>query len=91
MHIATLSSQRQITLPKALLDSFSLSGKDRFLVRRKENTIVLEPVGADLAELAGCLKPLIHPSKLHVSYEEAKQSAIDQMIKEKTHDHVVSD
>lgn len=83
MHIATISSQRQITLPKALLDAMSLSSKDRVIVSQTSKGILLQPVNTDIAALAGSLKQYVQPSKLGVPFEEVRRIAIEHMVQER--------
>lgn len=89
MHIATISSQRQITLPKSMLESIGAKVGDKLWIKISNGSIVAEKE-RDISELAGCLRPYIHPSKLGVPYEEAKRVAIEQMIREKAGKNVSS-
>jgi len=86
MHIATISSQRQITLPKAMLDQLSLSVKDRVKITVDNNQLVVEPANMKIANLAGCLTHLIPSSKRDVSYQVAKEKALEIMVKKWVND-----
>lgn len=54
MHIATISSQRQITLPKALLDEIGTKAGERLELKLKNQQIYLQKA-PDISELSGCL------------------------------------
>lgn len=82
MHIATISSQRQITIPKALLDQLSLSAKDKVKIEVDNDQLMIKKT-VSLMDLSGCLRKYIHPSKLGVSFEHAKKVAIANMLKQK--------
>ena len=82
MHIATISSQRQITLPKKLLDQLGLSVKDKVKVEVDNKKLIIEPISMKVSDLAGSLTQLIAPAKRGVPVERAKQIALDEMAKE---------
>lgn len=52
MYLTTISSQRQITLPKALLDQANMSTSDRVVLTIGGKGIQLEPV-KDVLDFAG--------------------------------------
>lgn len=82
MHIATISSQRQITIPKALLDQLSLSAKDKVKISVDNDQLVMKKT-TNIMSLSGSLRKYIHSSKLGVSYEFAKKVALANMLKKK--------
>jgi AbrB family looped-hinge helix DNA binding protein len=82
MHIATISSQRQITIPKALLDQLSLSAKDKVKISVDNEQLVLEPVNMNISRFAGCLTRYISPAKRKVPIDKAIEKAIDQVVRE---------
>lgn len=58
MTVATLTSQGQLTLPKAIRDLLGLKPGDRVAFRvREDHTVVVEPETLDLRSLRGALKP----------------------------------
>lgn len=58
MAAATLTSQGQLTLPKAIRDLLGLKPGDRVSFRVQEDqTVVVEPETVDLRSLRGALKP----------------------------------
>jgi len=76
MHIATISSKRQITLPKHLLESLGLEPKKKVLIERDKGTLRLRPVRKSVVEeTAGSLKKYVHPSLLGKSVEEIDREA----------------
>ena len=82
MHIATISSQRQITIPKALLEQLSLSAKDKVKISIDNDQLVIEKT-ANIMNLSGILRKYIQPSKLGVSYESAKKIAMTKALRRK--------
>ena len=57
MAAATLTSQGQLTLPKAIRDLLGLKPGDRVAFRVQEDqTVVVEPEVGDVRELRGALK-----------------------------------
>lgn len=80
MNIATISSQRQITLPRRLLLELKLQPKQKVLIERHKKGVLVRPLKTSIAqELAGSLTKYIHPSKLGVSFD---------VIMEETHKKV---
>lgn len=53
--IVTLTSKRQITLPKVLLDLLGVGSSAKFIARSHDGQITLEPVRHSLAQLQGSL------------------------------------
>jgi len=82
MHIATISSQRQITLPKAYLTELTLSIKDKVKISINDQKLILEPVLSSTADLAGSLLAYIPKSKIGTSYVVAKKVAIKNIIQD---------
>lgn len=73
MNLVTLSSQNQITIPAVYLREFGLGAGGKFLVDKKENKLVFEPVkGSIVDELAGSLTKFVPKSKLGKSWKEIK-------------------
>jgi antitoxin PrlF len=57
MATATITSQGQLTLPKAIRDLLNLKPGDRVSFRvREDQTVVVEPETVDLRSLRGALK-----------------------------------
>lgn len=88
MHIATLSSKRQITIPKRFLDELRLKPKSKFILEleKGENRLSLKPIKKSIAEeLAGSLTKFVDPSKLGVPFskirEEAQRLAAEELVK----------
>lgn len=70
MNIATISSQRQITLPKRLLLELKLKPKQKVLIERHKKGVLVRPVRTSVTqELAGSLTKYIHPSKLGIPFD----------------------
>jgi antitoxin PrlF len=66
MVMATLTSKRQITLPKQICDHFKLHAGDRVEFLMSKTGVSMTPVTVDVSELKGCLPK---PKKL-VSLEQ---------------------
>lgn len=73
MHIATISSKRQITLPKSLLEELGLGANKKVLVTKEKNALKIKPVKKSVTEeLSGSLTKFVHPSKLGVPWKKIK-------------------
>ncbi len=53
--IVTMTSQGQLTIPKSFRDAFGLRGSTKMAIRKKGNTIIVEP-RTDFWALKGSLK-----------------------------------
>ncbi len=82
MHLATISSQRQITLPKLLLDQLSLDIKDRVKISAFQDKILIEPDLIKVSDLAGSLGQKISPIKKNVPFARAKAIALKKIAQE---------
>lgn len=79
MHIATISSQRQITLPQRMLALLKVDAMDKLLIRVKAGKLVAEPMKSSLvAETSGSLLHLVPPEKRGKSLKE-----IDEYVRKK--------
>lgn len=82
MHIATISSKRQITLPKRLLDELGLEANRKVLVTKERGALNIKPMKKNIVdELGGSLRKYVHPSLLGKSFEEIKKEADDLYTK----------
>lgn len=79
MHIATISSQRQITLPKVLLDQMSLDLKDRVQIVFADGNLVIKPEKIKAADLIGSLGSKISASKMSIPFQLAKAAALKKI------------
>lgn len=77
MHIATISSQRQITLPKALLKHLGASTGDRLLIDQTKEAVTIEKA-PKISELAGFLHEY---AKYKVPSESEVDSAVQEYVK----------
>ena len=76
MHIATISSKRQITLPKHFLEALGLEPRKKVLIERDKNILKLRPIRKSVVEeTAGSLKKYVNPSLLGKSVEEIDREA----------------
>lgn len=70
MKIVTISSKRQITLPKSLMEVLGLEPNDQAIVRHEDKRLIFEPMKKSIVEqTAGSLYKHIIPSKRGVSME----------------------
>lgn len=82
MHIATISSQRQITLPKALLDQLSLDSKDRVQIVVSDGNLLIKPEKIKANDLIGRLGSKIPASKRGVPFKVATAFAVQKVVQE---------
>lgn len=76
MHIATISSKRQITIPKRMLDELDLKPKSKLLVTKHNGNLRLRPLRKSMVdELGGSLRKYVHPSLLGKSVEAIDREA----------------
>ena len=82
MKLVTISSKRQITIPKDLLESLGLEAGDKAVLQRQKAYLSVKPVGKSIVEqTAGSLSKYIHPSKLGKSLKETQQKrALEDLI-----------
>lgn len=74
MQVVTISSQRQITLPKAILDALSVAKKDKLLIRIEDKKLIAKPISKSIvAETAGSLRKYIRKEKLDRPFKEIMQ------------------
>lgn len=82
MPIVTISSKRQITLPKKLLDETGIKPKSKVIISKGKNSLYLQPAKTSIVdELGGSLRKYIHPSKLGKSVREIKKE-VDEILTE---------
>ncbi len=86
MHLATISSQRQITLPKLLLDQLSLDIKDRVRIFAFQDKILIEPDLIKVSDLAGSLAHKISQNKKNVPFAQVKKLALKKLAQELAHE-----
>ena len=72
--LVTVTSKRQITLPKALIEALDVKQGDRLIAQTKGKKVTLEPVGRGILDFAGKLGKLKLP----------KGKTIDDLIHEAT-------
>jgi len=71
MNIVTVSSQRQITIPKQVLDQLLVSKKDKLLLNIEDSQLVLKPIGKSIVEkLSGSLAEYIPKNKRKTSFKK---------------------
>lgn len=74
MNIVTISSKNQITIPKDILTALFLSQKEKLLVEKKEEAIILRPLRKSVVQLtAGSLTKYVSPSKLKKTLKEIEK------------------
>ena len=83
MATATLTSQGQLTLPKAIRDLLGLRAGDQVAFRvRDDQSVVVEPATVDLRTLRGVLKPKRKGVTLE-DMEEAVRSGVSTRFRGK--------
>ena len=89
MHVATLSTQRQVTLPKFLLDLINVDVKAKLIITFSHGGLFIRPVEKSITdELAGSLARFISPEKRNVPFEEAQREAMKTVAEEIAHEGV---
>ena len=77
MNIVTISSKRQITIPKYLLLNLNLHPKEKVLIERHKDGVLVRPLKMSITkQLAGSLTKYIHPSKLGVPFDVIMEETI---------------
>jgi len=83
MHIATISSKRQITLPKKLLDKHNVKPGDTVVVTTNKNGLAIEPkTNSIVEETAGSLKKYIPKAKLGVPFKQVREKTMQMVAEE---------
>ena len=83
MNIVTISSKRQITLPKHLLLNLNIRPKEKVLIERHKDGVLVRPLKTSITkQLAGSLRKYIHPSKLGVPFDVIMEETIKKVAKE---------
>lgn len=71
MKIVTLSSKRQITIPKHILGDRILRPGDRLIIQKEQNGLLIKPLGTSVVrETAGSLAKYVPSAKRGVSLSE---------------------
>lgn len=70
MRIATISSKRQITLAKSLLEKYHLFPSDKIIIEEKKVGLILKPLKESIVSgTFGALSEHIPQSKKNLSYD----------------------
>lgn len=76
MTLVTISSKNQITIPVDYLRALDLKPGERFLIDKRDEKLVFEPVrGSIIDELAGSLEKFIPVNKKRIPIDEAIKRA----------------
>lgn len=76
MPIVKLSSQRQLTIPKWMLELIGAKAHDKLAVKFEDGKLILELVKEDwVGSLAGSLTHLIPEDKIDIPVDEAIEMA----------------
>lgn len=78
MHVVTISSQRQITLPKAMLESIGAKVGNKLWLKTTDGSIMAEKE-RDITELAGCFRK--YAVRLAPTDEEIDQAVLEYVNK----------
>ena len=69
--IATISSKRQVTLPRQLSSGIKIMPREKVLMEESEEGLIIKPLKRSIVEeLAGSLAPFIPPSKRGVPFDK---------------------
>lgn len=87
MYTVTLSSQRQITLPKILLDMINVGKNEKLFLYVKNDSIVATPVGSSVVKsLSGSLEKFIPDDK-----KSATLKTIDKFTRKAAANKIAND
>ncbi len=87
MKLATISSQRQITLPKALLKALDLEVKDRLFLMVENKQLIAKPITKSIVnELAGSWADQVAAGKKGQSFKEIMQSTKKNTARKLAHE-----
>lgn len=83
MQMATISSKRQITLPKELLSQVGIRPGGKVLIEKDKRAIKLKPLKKSIVEQTyASLNKYVHPSKLGISVEEIAEQTFKKAAQE---------
>ena len=87
MKIVTISSKRQITIPKDLLAGLNLQPRAKLILREENGALIMKPLRKSVVEqTAGSLRPYVSPAKLSASLakmmKETKRKTAVKLVKQ---------
>lgn len=83
MHIATISSKNQITLPAKLLAELQVKPKQKVLIENKKGILTVKPLKRSIVdEVAGSLTKYVDPKKLGRPWNEIMEETTKLAAKE---------
>lgn len=83
MHIATVSSKRQITIPKKILDRYNVKPGDRVVIIAGRKGPRLEPKTTSIVEeTAGSLYKYTPKDKLGIPFKQAREETLKMVAAE---------
>ena len=87
MKIVTISSKRQITIPKDLLVDLNLQPRAKLILQEENGALMMRPLRKSVVEqTAGSLTPYVSPAKLGVSLarmiKETKRKTAAKLVKQ---------
>lgn len=86
MKIATISSKRQITIPRDILKLMSIDKGNKVMLYPDKNILMIKPLKTSIAQqTAGSLKKYVDPKKLGIPFskvrEETQKIAVAELVK----------
>lgn len=79
-HLVTVTSKRQITLSKDLMDALGVEKGDKLIVKKKGKKVELEPAGRGILDFAGKM------GELHIPKGKTLEDLIGEATLEVTKD-----
>jgi len=79
--LGTITSKRQLTLPKEVFDFLQLGGFKKVLITTKEESLVIKPIRGSVESLAGSLSYL-SKAKKPLSFKKIREETMKRVAKE---------
>lgn len=75
-YTVSITSQGQVTIPKAIRESLNINKNAKAIVIEKDNSVIIEPID-DIFTLKGSIKPKTRPE----DFKKMRKAFIDYLSK----------
>ena len=83
MKMVTVSSKRQVTIPKRLLDALNLEPGNKLVLKVQKNSLIAQSLGSSVVEqTAGSLTAFVGRSRLGVPFSQALEKTKELVAKD---------
>jgi len=79
-NLATITSKRQLTLPKEVFDLLELDRARKVFITTEENSLIVKPIKAEVEKLAGSLSYLSQGKK-RLSFSKIREETKKRVAK----------